>query len=130
MGLCLLHLRTWRPADNATKCLIRKRGCGECSAGRVLLRNTLDRHPLSLTAGDARSIVQSAPATRYLQAFVSSVPPRANLEFSDGVPPEIARLELLFDSIPLAFATFDSDLKLASANTRYRDLTGLDEASA
>jgi PAS domain S-box-containing protein len=42
----------------------------------------------------------------------------------------MARLELLFEALPLAFATFDSDLKLATANTRYRDLTGLDESSA
>jgi PAS domain S-box-containing protein len=43
---------------------------------------------------------------------------------------ELARLELLFEAIPLAFATFDADLKLVSANNRYRELTGLDSASS
>ena len=58
-------------------------------------------------------------------------PSRADLEFGDqGVPPEIARLDLLFEAVPLAFATFDPDLKLVSANTRYRELTGLDAASS
>src|SRR4029077_1476864 len=46
------------------------------------------------------------------------------------VPSEIARLELLFEAVPLAFATFDPDLKLVTANTRYRELTGLDVAGA
>jgi PAS domain S-box-containing protein len=62
------------------------------------------------------------------------VPPhssRADLDLNDeGVPQELARLELLFEAIPLAFATFDSELKLVSANARYRELTGLDAASA
>ena len=43
---------------------------------------------------------------------------------------ELARLEILFEAIPLAFATFDADLKLVSANNRYRELTGLDSASS
>ena len=47
-----------------------------------------------------------------------------------GVPPEIARLELLFEAVPLAFAIFDAELKLASANARYRELTALDAAAA
>ena len=47
-----------------------------------------------------------------------------------GVPPEIARLELLFEAVPLAFAIFDSELKHVSANARYRELTGLDASSA
>jgi PAS domain S-box-containing protein len=46
------------------------------------------------------------------------------------VPSELARLELLFEAVPLAFATFDPDLKLVTANTRYRELTGLDVAGA
>ena len=58
-------------------------------------------------------------------------PPRADFELGDqGVPPEIARLDVLFEAVPLAFATFDADLKLVSANTRYRELTGLDAAGA
>src|ERR1043165_2537593 len=32
------------------------------------------------------------------------------------------RLESLFEAIPLAIATFDSDLRLVSANGQYRDL--------
>jgi PAS domain S-box-containing protein len=61
---------------------------------------------------------------------VSPPPSRADVESDHGVPPEIARLELLFEAVPLAFATFDADLKLVIANTRYRELTGLDAASA
>ena len=47
-----------------------------------------------------------------------------------GVPSEIARLELLFEAVPLAFAIFDAELKLVSANARYRELTALDAAGA
>ena len=64
-------------------------------------------------------------------ASVSPLPPRTDYDINEqGVPPELARLELFFEAIPLAFATFDADLKLASANTRYRELTGLDAEGA
>jgi signal transduction histidine kinase len=60
-----------------------------------------------------------------------STPSRAGSDLNGhGTPSEIARLELLFEAVPLAFATFDVDLKLATANARYRELTGLDMASA
>ena len=55
---------------------------------------------------------------------------RTDVDNDQGIPPEIARLELLFEAVPLAFATFDADLKLVHANTRYRELTGLDVAGA
>src|SRR3954449_8192251 len=35
------------------------------------------------------------------------------------------RLEALFEAVPLAIAIFDSDLRLANANARYRELTGV-----
>ena len=47
-----------------------------------------------------------------------------------GVASQIARLELLFEAVPLAFAIFDAELKLVSANARYRDLTGLDASGS
>ena len=39
------------------------------------------------------------------------------------------RLDALFEAVPLAIATFDGELRLVNANTRYRELTGLDAAS-
>ena len=36
------------------------------------------------------------------------------------------RFEALFEAIPLSIAIFDGDLRLSSANSRYRDLTGVD----
>ncbi|HSQ31639.1 MAG TPA: ATP-binding protein [Gemmatimonadaceae bacterium] len=36
------------------------------------------------------------------------------------------RLDALFEAVPLAIATFDGELRLVNANTRYRELTGLD----
>ena len=36
------------------------------------------------------------------------------------------RFEALFEAIPLSIAVFDSDLKLVSANTQYRELTGVE----
>lgn len=49
----------------------------------------------------------------------------ADLDFSrQGA--QVARLEALFEAVPLALAIFDGDGKLASANARYRELTGLD----
>ncbi|MEP6493959.1 MAG: ATP-binding protein [bacterium] len=35
------------------------------------------------------------------------------------------RLEALFEAVPLAIAVFDGELRLASANERYRELTGV-----
>jgi len=35
------------------------------------------------------------------------------------------RLEALFEAVPLAIAIFDGDLRLVSANVRYRELTGV-----
>ena len=43
---------------------------------------------------------------------------------------QIARLEALFEAVPLALAIFDAELRLASANARYRELTGLDATQA
>ncbi|HKO15558.1 MAG TPA: PAS domain-containing protein, partial [Gemmatimonadaceae bacterium] len=43
---------------------------------------------------------------------------------------QIARLELLFEAVPLALAIFDAELRLASANARYREITGLDAAQS
>ena len=39
------------------------------------------------------------------------------------------RLDALFEAVPLAIATFDGELRLVNANTRYRELTGLDAAA-
>ncbi|HEU4786525.1 MAG TPA: ATP-binding protein [Gemmatimonadaceae bacterium] len=39
------------------------------------------------------------------------------------------RLDALFEAVPLAIATFDGELRLVDANTRYRELTGLDAAA-
>lgn len=36
------------------------------------------------------------------------------------------RLDLLFEAVPLAIATFDGELRLVNANTRYSELTGID----
>jgi PAS domain-containing protein len=36
------------------------------------------------------------------------------------------RFESLFETIPLSIAIFDADLRLTSANSRYRELTGVD----
>jgi PAS domain S-box-containing protein len=43
---------------------------------------------------------------------------------------QIARLEALFEAVPLALAIFDAELRLTSANTRYRELTGLEALQA
>ncbi len=40
------------------------------------------------------------------------------------------RLEALFEAVPLAIATFDGDLRLAGANARYRELTGVPASSS
>jgi PAS domain S-box-containing protein len=45
-------------------------------------------------------------------------------------PAHGARLEALFEAVPLALAVFDGELKLASSNARYRDLTGIEPAMA
>ena len=37
-----------------------------------------------------------------------------------------ARLDTLFEAIPLAIAIFDADLRMVTANARYRDLTGVE----
>ena len=83
---------------------------------------------LSPTAptNSSRSRRRQPPTT----AAVSPHSSRADLDLSQGMTQELARLELLFEAIPLAFATFDADLKLVSANNRYRELTGLDSASS
>jgi len=41
-----------------------------------------------------------------------------------------ARLEALFEAVPLAVAVFDPDLRMVTANARYRELTGVDAAAA
>src|SRR5262249_44209512 len=40
------------------------------------------------------------------------------------------RFEALFEAIPLSIAVFDAELKLLSANARYRELTGVDVPTA
>jgi len=41
-----------------------------------------------------------------------------------------ARLEALFEAVPLAVAVFDPELRMMTANARYRELTGVDAAAA
>jgi PAS domain S-box-containing protein len=41
-----------------------------------------------------------------------------------------ARLEALFEAVPLAVAVFDPELRMLTANARYRELTGVDAAAA
>jgi len=41
-----------------------------------------------------------------------------------------ARLEALFEAVPLAVAVFDPELRMVTANARYRELTGVDAAAA
>ncbi len=50
-------------------------------------------------------------------------PPRVKITPPFGAS---TRLDALFETIPQAIATFDGDLRLITANARYRDLTGLD----
>ena len=45
----------------------------------------------------------------------------AGIQLLSGV-----RLDALFEAVPLSIATFDGDLRLVNANTRYRELTGID----
>src|SRR5204862_7829871 len=41
-----------------------------------------------------------------------------------------SRLAALFEAGPLAIAIFDAELKLVSANARYRDLTGVETSAS
>src|SRR4029079_3790324 len=41
-----------------------------------------------------------------------------------------ARLEALFEAVPLAVAVFDPELRMVTANARYRELTGVDAGAA
>ena len=41
-----------------------------------------------------------------------------------------ARLEALFEAVPLAVAVFDPELRMVTANARYRELTGVDASVA
>ncbi len=41
-----------------------------------------------------------------------------------------ARLEALFEAVPMAVAVFDPELRMVTANARYRELTGVDAAAA
>jgi signal transduction histidine kinase len=50
----------------------------------------------------------------------------ADLAFRREGAAEVSRIELLFEAVPLALAIFDAELKLTSANARYRELTALD----
>jgi len=50
--------------------------------------------------------------------------PSAGLEFA-RVGISGVRLEALFEAVPLALAIFDRELRLSSANARYRELTGV-----
>jgi signal transduction histidine kinase len=53
-----------------------------------------------------------------------SHPPRIDLDPTRAAAG--ARLDTLFEAIPLAIAIFDVELRMVSANARYRDLTGVD----
>ena len=53
------------------------------------------------------------------------VPPRNSLDFRHPGS-DAGRLDALFEAIPLAVAIFDGELRLVTANARYRDLTGVD----
>jgi signal transduction histidine kinase len=55
----------------------------------------------------------------------SPPPPRNSLDFRQPGP-DAGRLDALFEAIPLAVAIFDAELRLVTANARYRDLTGVD----
>ena len=52
-------------------------------------------------------------------------PPRFELDPS-RLAAAGARLDTLFEAIPLAIAIFDVDLRMVTANARYRDLTGVE----
>jgi len=54
-----------------------------------------------------------------------TVPPRFELDPS-RLAAAGARLDTLFEALPLAIAIFDVDLRMVTANARYRDLTGVD----
>src|SRR3954469_8195958 len=54
-----------------------------------------------------------------------TTPPRLELDPS-RLAAAGARLDTLFEVIPLAIAIFDVDLRMVTANARYRDLTGVD----
>src|SRR4051812_1471211 len=41
-----------------------------------------------------------------------------------------ARFDTIFEALPLAIAIFDVDLRMVTSNSRYRDLTGVDEDGA
>src|SRR5688500_19823196 len=43
----------------------------------------------------------------------------------DRLTAQLARFEALFETVPLAIAMFDEDLRLIRANDRYHDLTSL-----
>src|SRR4051812_5985166 len=38
-----------------------------------------------------------------------------------------ARFDTIFEALPLAIAIFDADLRMVTSNSRYRDLTGVDD---
>ena len=40
-----------------------------------------------------------------------------------------ARFDTIFEALPLAIAIFDAELRMVTSNSRYRDLTGVDEDS-
>src|ERR1043165_7470793 len=40
-----------------------------------------------------------------------------------------ARFDTIFEALPLAFAIFDADLRMVTSNSRYRDLTGVEDDS-
>src|SRR5688500_2649202 len=44
---------------------------------------------------------------------------------SDRLSAQLSRFEALFETVPLAIAMFDEDLRLIRANDRYHDLTSL-----
>ena len=68
---------------------------------------------------------RASPPTPVLQV----TQPHADLDPGRQVA-QIARLEALFETVPLALAIFDAGQRLTSANARYRELTGLEVSQA
>jgi PAS domain S-box-containing protein len=67
-----------------------------------------------------------------LSDAISNAPPAASPpgDSPGALPSQLARLEALFEVVPLAAAVFDEDLRLVRANRRYAELTQLAERSA
>lgn len=68
-----------------------------------------------------------------LNDAIPNAPPAASSppgEVPGALVSQLARLEALFEAVPLAAAVFDDDLRLVRANGRYAELTQLTERGA